>query len=65
LPETVSIVNIAVFVGVKASTAVDVGTNLKVYVPFAHTAVPVIPPHDTVTVPTVHAEMVKVQIYSL
>jgi hypothetical protein len=65
LTDTVSIVKRAVFVGVKARAFELVGTNRKVYVPLAHTAVQVIPPHETVTVPTVQLDIVKVHKCSL
>lgn len=63
--ETVSIVKRAVFVGVNARALLLVGTKRNVYVPFAHTAVQVIPQQETVTVPTVHADIVNVQRCSL
>jgi hypothetical protein len=61
LIDTESIVNRAVFVGVKVNTPFDVAAiNRSVYVPLAPTAVPVSEPPVIVgvTVPTVHAEMV-------
>lgn len=56
---TLSIVNRAVFVGVKTiEIEFQLAINLSVYVPFAHTAVPVELPIDGVTVPTVQFVMV-------
>lgn len=55
---TLSIVNRAVFEGVKARTAVEVITNLSVYVPFAETAVPVKLPTEGVIVPAVWFDIV-------
>jgi hypothetical protein len=57
--EIVSIVKRAVFVGWNESGFELMGTKRKTYVPFAHIAVPVTPPHDTVTVPTVQLEIVN------
>lgn len=57
--ETLSIVNLAVLDGVKATRFVeDVAINLSVYVPFALTAVPVQPQKEGVTVPVVHPDIV-------
>ena len=56
---TLSIVNLAVFVGVKTiEIEFQLAMNLSVYVPFAQTAVPEEVPIDGVTVPTVQFVMV-------
>ena len=56
---TLSIVNLAVFVGVKTiEIEFQLAINRSVYVPLAHTAVPEEVPIDGVTVPTVQFVMV-------